>query len=615
MENLNSDIPDDIRKQFEEIMKFRKSRRKQEEIILDLISMIKDFRKESFLPYVIEMMNHIDKRNDSEAFKYLMSPMKQFVYLIDLYFSVEKGGTREGISEEDWMQITLLLREIEMTYFGDIGFFNEGTEDGIDFEKVSVSLQAFLEYFGNAQLSYDEQTLERFERNCGSFEVHVKRLYGFSVRDAMIFCTHLRNIMNQKLTACNYYFLNQDEWPKLTSTFIARGVSNPQDWWNEPELAMFKEYVTKPGFVFIHSKEELTNTTIDSDVVEKLIEFLKYSEGIKKGTTVYYADKNQYFETPLIALNPSSYLCPHYKFLIESFYNRINSGLVNAIGDKYKQFKNQMLEKKVTELFHKLFGKEVQIFNSYYFDKAHSEQDILVRFKRFYLIIEVKDSLFRAPMRDPLKAFEKIKTDFKKSIQYGYDQCKRVEDKIEKEVPFKIYDHKTNKELHEIVPSRIEYYFSIVVTQYKYGGIQTNLEKLLNKEEEDLYPWSVNVDDLEAYILLLKKIKKSAAAFQFIEYLKNREPYHEHLLCSDELEMCGYFMNDPMNFKKYASVDTTFATFPGMADIFDAEYRNGLGFDNELDKDIKKHYRVPKYGKDYTVNSFTGEDLMKETNL
>lgn len=537
--------------------------------------------------------------------------MKQFVYLIDLYFSVEIGGYKTGMTDEEWMKITILLNEIEMTYFGDIGFFNESSEEGLDLEKVSVSLQAFLEYFGNAQLSYEEQTLERFERNCGSFETDVKRLFGFTVSEAISFCAHIKDIINKKLNDCNYYALHPDEWPKLTSKFIDRGVSNPGDWWNEPELAVFKEYMFRPGFVFIHSKDELTKIALSEDVVENLIKFLTYSKDAKKGSIVYYADKNPYFDMPLIALDLNDFLCPPHKFLIECFYNRINETLANDLGLKYSQFKNQMLEKKVAEIFRSLFGKEVQIFNSYYFDSNQTEQDILIRFKRFYFIIEVKDCLFRAPMRDPIKAFEKIKTDFKKSIQYGYNQCKRVEDKIAKGVPFKIYDHKTKKFIHEVIPSRIEDYFSIVVTQFKYGGMQTNLQNLLKKDEEDLYPWSVCVDDLEAFVLILKKIKKGLAVAQFIEYLKYREPYHEHLICSDELEMCGYFMNAKMDFKKYAYEEAVFSTFAGMSDMFDAEYRNGLGFKNELDQDIKKHYNVPKYGKSYDVTTISGKDLMK----
>lgn len=608
MKKANSDIPEDMQKRVDEMKKIRSSRRKQEVIISELSSFIKGYSKASFLPYVMGMMDNIDQRNTSDAFKYLMSPMKQFVYLIDLYFSVEIVGTKEGISEDDWMKITMLLREIEMTYFGDIGFFNDGNTDEQELEKISVSLQAFIQYFSNAQLSYEEQTFERFERNCGAFEADVQRIFGFTVKDAINFCIYIRGIINQKLTDCNYYSLHPEEWIKLTTKFSERGATDPQKWWNEPELTMFKEYTTKPGYVFIHNIDVLNKTPLADNIVQKLIKFLIYPEDIKKGTIVYYADKNPYFDTPLIPIDSNNFLWPHDKLLIECFYNRINTSLANEVGEKYKHFKNLMLEKKVRELFQKLFVKDLQIFNSYYFDTDYTEQDILIRFRKTLLIIEVKDSLFRAPMRDPIKAFEKIKSDFKKSIQYGYDQCKRVEDKIADGTPFKIYDHKTKKLLFEIIPSRIDYYHSIVVTQFKYGTIQTNLENLLVKEMDELYPWSVCVDDLEAFILILKKIKKGMAASQFIEYLKYREPYNEHLICADELEMCGYFMNDPTNYKKYAFSDTTFASFPGMADMFDAEYHNGLGFDNELDIDVKKYYK-PEYSKDYTVNEYSGEDF------
>ncbi|HEX2921392.1 MAG TPA: hypothetical protein VHO50_09545 [Bacteroidales bacterium] len=609
MKNSKPNIPDDIKKNYDELMKIRESRRSQEEIISDLTILIKDYNKSFFLPFILEMINNIHQRDKSEAFQHLMSPMKQLIYLVDLYFSVEEGGIKEVLSKEEWVNITLLLKEIEMTYFGDIGFINEDGKE--DFDKISVSLLAFIEYFGNAQLSYEEQTLERFERICGAFDQDVERLFGFSVNDVQIFSKHIRDIINNKLTECNYYFLHQDEWPKLTSRLIARGITDPKEWINEPELELFKNYLNIPGFVFIHAYDELSSVNLKKEKIERLIKFLLYDQDLKKGTTVYYADKNPFFDTPLIQIETKKFLCPPYKFLIESFYNRINMSLRTDVGEKYSQFKNHNLEKKVLEIFQKLFGSDIQIFTSYFFDKDRSEQDILIRFKKFYFIVEVKDSLFRAPMRDPLKSYDKIKSDFKKSIQYGYDQCKRVEDIIELGLAFKIYEHKTKKCLDEVIPASIKDYFSIVVTQFKYGGMQTNLENLLVKESESLYPWSVSVDDLEAFVLILKKLKKGSAPYQFIEYLRYRESYHEHLICSDELELCGYFLNDPKNFKKYSSSDSVFTTFPGMADMFDAEYQNGLGFDNELDIDIKRHYRVPNYRKDYTVDSFTGEDLSR----
>ncbi len=606
----NPDVIEDFKKRWEAILKVHDLRRKQEEIINELSSLIKDFRKDSFLPYLTQMMIHIDQRNTSEVFKHLMSPMKQLVYLIDLYFAVENGGNREGFSKEEWMQITLLLNEIEMTYFADIGFFNEDTEEGIDFDKVSVSLQTFLNYFGNVQLSYDEQTLERLEKICGKYNDKVKEFFGFTVQDAVIFSYHIRKIINKKLNDCNYYAIHKDEWSKLTEKFIERGLNDPKDWWDEPEMILFKEYITKPGLIFIHEIEEIRKVQLPSETIDKIIDFLTYKEDIKKGAIVYYADKNPFFDTPLIRLDSTKYLCPQYKFLIESFYNRINFKLIKKLGVKYIQFRNQQLEEKVSELFRKLFGKEALIFKSYYFDQAHSEQDLLVIFKGFYFIIEIKDSLFRAPMRDPIKAFEKIKSDFKKSIQYGYDQCKRVEDKIEAGQPFKIYNSKTNKFLFEVKPNRIKEFFSIVVTQFKYGGIQTNLENLLIKEKDALYPWSVCVDDLETFILALRKLKKGMDRTKFLQYLKYRESFHERMVCNDELELCGFFMNAPNDYKEQSMADEIFSGFSGMSDLFDAEYKNGLGFDNELDIEIKKHYPVPNYPKHYDFNSISGKDFL-----
>ncbi|WP_370409043.1 hypothetical protein [Tenacibaculum dicentrarchi] len=610
MNESNSEAIKALKKNYDAMQKIRLSRRTQEEIINDLSLLIKDFKKESFLPYLTQMTIHIDQRETSEIFKNLMSPMKQFVYLTDLFFSVEIGGNKVGFSKEEWEKITKLLNEIEMTYFGDIGFFEENMKDSPNRDKVSVSLTSFLNYFNNAQLSYDEQTLERLKRNCGNFDEEVKKYLGFTVSESISFCNHIKSLINKKYTDCNFYQLNQEEWPKLTEKFIKRGINDPKDWWDEPELALLKEYKFKPGFIFIQNINDIYKVNLPKEVVKKLIEYLTYDENLNKGKTVYYANKNPFFDTPLIKLNSTEYLCPQYKFLIESFHNRINSKLSEIKKEKYTQFKNQMLEKKVEEVFRKLFGKEALIFNSYYVDKKRSEQDLLINFKGFFFIIEIKDTLFRAPMRDPIKAFDKIKSDFKKSIQNGYEQCVRVENKFEEGKDFDIFDNKTQKSIFKIKPNKVKDYFSIIVTQFKYGNIQTNLENLLIKEKDALYPWSICIDDLEAFVLALRKLKKGMARTQFIHYLKNREAYNEHLICGDELELCGYFINEPKDFEKLSVIEETFSADPRMSELFDAEYYNGLGFKNEIDIDIKKHRKVREYQKKWEFDLVSGNDFI-----
>lgn len=58
-------------------------------------------------------------------------------------------------------------------------------------------------------------------------------------------------------------------------------------------------------------------------------------------------------------------------------------------------------------------------------------------------------------------------------------------------------------------------------------------------------------------------------------------------------------------------MDYVIVTFPGMADVFDAYYKVGLGFDNELNIDIKRNYPIPKYAKSFDLNLIGINDINK----
>ncbi len=609
---LNSPDPEALaehRKNWEAMKSISTSRRSQEEIIAELSQIIKDYDRELFLPFLRELTNHIDQRESSSLYENLMSPLRQFGYLTDLFLSVETGGGEMVSSHEEWFRVTSLLNEMVMTYLGEIGYRKLERSSPESLEKVYVSLSTFMSYYGNGQLSYDEQTLERLEKNCGIFNDEVKEYFGFSVTEAVTFSHHIRNLINKKFTDCNFFFLNKNEWEKLTTRFIERGVINPEDWWNEPELELFKQYKSKPGLIFIHTIDDLYRVEISKKAIGNMIDFLFYKDEPVRGQTVYYADKSPLSETPIVKLNDREFLCPQFKFLLESFYNRINFHLANKKGDKYTHLKNLRLEKKVAEIFRKLFGRDALIIESYYVDDKKSEQDLIILWKGFYFIIEVKDTRFRAPMRNPIKAFNKIKSDFKRAIQYGYDQCLRVEKRFDSEEPFEIFDSKTKKSRYRVLPRTVRDYFSIIVTQYKFANIQTNLENLLRKEEDALYPWSVCVDDLEAFVLALLKLKKGMAKTLFIDFLRSRECYHEHLICGDELELCGFFINSPKTFHKLSSIEETICTDPRMSNLFDAEYENGLGFENEIDIKKKRKIKTNNYQKKWDFNVLSGDDL------
>lgn len=64
-------------------------------------------------------------------------------------------------------------------------------------------------------------------------------------------------------------------------------------------------------------------------------------------------------------------------------------------------------------------------------------------------------------------------------------------------------------------------------------------------------------------------------------------------MCGDELEICGWYLNDCEQFKEYADKDIVISTNSNMDAIFDAYYRVGLGFKNELDLEYKSIIRYP----------------------
>ena len=79
----------------------------------------------------------------------------------------------------------------------------------------------------------------------------------------------------------------------------------------------------------------------------------------------------------------------------------------------------------------------------------------------------------------------------------------------------------------------------------------------------------------------------------------------EYVLCSDELEICGWYLNDREQFKEYADRESLINTSPNMGTIFDAYYRVGLGFKNEFDMAFKKHYALPDYPQHFGLKEIS----------
>lgn len=601
---------------FRKMMFFKEHHRPIEDIVAELQHELSPVTEESLLIHAMRMILELEYRTVSPLYQHLQSPMRQTLYLMDVYYSISDREELVEMDAERWNRIALLLDEIEMTYFINIGFPNNGDlfHDHRD-EQVGVALATFMGYFGNALMSYEEQTHDRIIRYLKPYDSYIQSHYGFTVDEALLFILHVRQLNNDKLNDTlksfadpfSFYMSHPEEWQKLTQKFIDRGVTDPHEWKNQPELnGMLNIFTTNPGEIHIHSRDVLLDVDIDGYVLQRLLEFFSYDKESIQGKTVYYAGKHHSESHPLIQLD-DRYLCPINKFLLEGMFYRIDDELMRdqELGQKYKQDKDKAFEKKVEELFRCFFPPKTKIFTHYSVDGV-AENDLIVVIGDTCIVVEIKNCGFREPFRDPIKSFSRIKKDYSKAIQLGYEQCKRVEDVLLSGNDVDILDASNMKKVQYHLKSKnIRAVWSVVVTDFKYGMIQTDLASLLDKDEDSLYPWSVCVDDIEAFFLLMRKMLKGIASHRFVEFLEYRERLHGHILCSDELEICGWYLNDREQFKECADMESLINTTPNMGTIFDAYYRVGLGFKNEFDIAYKKHYSIPDYPREFSLKGIS----------
>lgn len=601
---------------FGKMMFYKEHHRSIEDIVEELQHELSPVKEESLVIHAMRMILELEYRTVSPLYQHLQSPMRQTLYLMDVYYSISDREELVEMDSERWNRIALLLDEIEMTYFINIGFPNNGDffHDHRD-EQVGVALATFMGYFGNALMSYEEQTHDRIIRYLKPYDSYIQSHYGFTVDDALLFILHVRQLNNDKLNDTfksfadpfSFYMSHPKEWQKLTQKFIDRGVTDPHEWKNQPELkGILNIFTTNPGEIHIHSRDVLLDVDIEGDALRRLLEFFSYDKQSIQGKTVYYAGKHHSESHPLIQLD-DRYVCPINKFLLEGMFYRIDDELMRdqELGQKYKQDKDKAFEKKVEELFRYFFPQKTKIFTNYSVDGV-AENDLLVVIGDTCIVVEIKNCGFREPFRDPIKSFPRIKKDYSKAIQLGYEQCKRVEDVLLSGNDVDILEASNMKKVQYHLKSKnIRAVWSIVVTDFKYGMIQTDLASLLDKDEDSLYPWSVCVDDIEAFFLLMRKMQKGIASHRFVEFLEYRERLHGHVLCSDELEICGWYLNDREQFKECADMESLINTTPNMGTIFDAYYRVGLGFKNEFDMDYKRHYPLPDYPREFSLKGIS----------
>lgn len=547
-----------------------------------LKDLVSTYDTQWFLGDLSGLMKNIASGRAQDQLGKLSSPMRQLYFLGGLLVtSDDTNGTDIQYTPDKWNQIVELLNEIEREY--DKLFFPKPDEEiDEEWKKIrKVAMPSFLSYFNQGPLNYEEQTINWVNDLYSQLDETIEAETGVTTKDFIKFYNNLDDLVQRKFQGFGTRKdVFQNDW--LTYTKIQMGVVDeaPEEIKKlGEERRPLYTFMADHGIINRFKPEDLVTAELSLDKVNAILPLLTCSRS--QSDFLYYTStrpSNPLYEFPLIDIGDGLFQVFEVKQVIhaiDDLLERLCSKNANA-KDKLINRKGKLLEKRIVGLFKKFFKKDYKVFEGYYVDGC--EQDILFLWKDYAFIIEAKGYNLREPLRDPNKAFVRIKDDFKASIGYGHTQTKRVEKYFVNQTPLKIEDKDGNL-VEEIDTIKYEDNdFSIVVNINSFGQIQNDLSTLLEIEEDEAYPWVVKLDDLETFFLTM--IAKKKRPHYFINYLLLREDLHGKLICSDELEISGGFLTGVITESKIEKAETLITT-PDLPEVFDVQYNKGMGFENE----------------------------------
>lgn len=217
-------------------------------------------------------------------------------------------------------------------------------------------------------------------------------------------------------------------------------------------------------------------------------------------------------------------------------YNKLWTDLIES--DEMLSIKDDLTQKYTARILKSFFGNE-NVFEGLY-DENGAEHDIIILYKDTVLNFECKSAIFKEPFREPSKSIMRLKHNFDRSIQEGYNQCCRLRKRVLSKNA-KYYDSdKLNKKLI-LDLNNFNNVLMTVVTLNSYLNLAGSLHMLIKlKENDSTYPWVVDIFSLEH---IVNKCKLEFNKEYFINYLSDRINAYDSVesIAAEELDYFGYY--------------------------------------------------------------------------
>jgi len=256
-------------------------------------------------------------------------------------------------------------------------------------------------------------------------------------------------------------------------------------------------------------------------------------------TTKYPTDPHHLERTPFIEVGDGVALFTIPGSALEAIASHFSSVLLEpTTRSRYLKTRDIFLEREVVRVFAKFFeGTNAQLFpNAHLGDFQH---DLLIVDDHTVLIIEAKAGFMKEPFRDIDKAFVRLKQNFDRVIGEAHEQASRTKTRLlhREHLSFVTEDGQT---LIDIDGGYVRDIFTVCVTADDFGPLARDMSSLLDKSDDEVFPWAVMLNDLETFLGAFEHLKRPPT--DLYEFLRDRTTLHGRVESGDELEIAGYFL-------------------------------------------------------------------------
>lgn len=412
---------------------------KDTEILKRLVSI---YESESFVKHIADIITLIQPpRIPFKPFVGLDSPLIQLLYLSSLNVaSSPELIKKESIDYEEWFKIVEYAIRVKAGYY-DALLQSKDDEDDTFFEKYKIVMPVFIDYYNTGVLNFEEQEIEKIQSIFSPFEDTIERLYGLKINDFI----EIYNLIDKELirnTNKPYELIETDAETKAFWNAKKEENKHPDEWdynGTNPNIITLIEFFKYPLNRFSIRKSTLLES-YDSRKINIFFDLFSIQRADRPDYK-FYTSPNLFIQKPIYNVDSENYVILDVKQIIHAIYKELSkSG--KSIGETFYKRRGKFLQEKVVDVFRHYFGENAFIHNEYTTSRSKSGQDVILLHKGLALIIEAKAGKEPEPRRDAKvkESFKHIALYFKKNIQGGYEQTKRVKKLFDTEEDFEIID-------------------------------------------------------------------------------------------------------------------------------------------------------------------------------